>query len=80
VFPGNTGDPAAFTAIVQVVRDKFGLAHRAHQRTAPGLNLIGTRSRSPWRSQNTTSPNPHSQIAMSFQIAVLAYSGGTRTK
>src|SRR5579863_529165 len=25
VFPGNTGDPAAFTAIVQVVRDKFGL-------------------------------------------------------
>ena len=26
VFPGNTGDPAAFTAIVQVVRDKFGLA------------------------------------------------------
>ena len=26
VFPGNTGDPAAFTAIVEVVRDKFGLA------------------------------------------------------
>ncbi|HEY6276766.1 MAG TPA: IS1634 family transposase [Streptosporangiaceae bacterium] len=26
VFPGNTGDPAAFTGIVQVVRDKFGLA------------------------------------------------------
>jgi hypothetical protein len=26
VFPGNTGDPAAFTEIVQVVRDKFGLA------------------------------------------------------
>jgi hypothetical protein len=26
VFPGNTGDPAAFTAIVTVVRDKFGLA------------------------------------------------------
>jgi hypothetical protein len=26
VFPGNTGDPAAFTAIIQVVRDKFGLA------------------------------------------------------
>jgi hypothetical protein len=25
VFPGNTGDPSAFTAIVQVVRDKFGL-------------------------------------------------------
>ena len=25
VFPGNTGDPAAFTAIVQVVRDRFGL-------------------------------------------------------
>src|SRR5579863_7680030 len=25
VFPGNTGDPAAFTAIVQVVRDKFSL-------------------------------------------------------
>jgi hypothetical protein len=26
VFPGNTGDPAAFTEIVQVLRDKFGLA------------------------------------------------------
>jgi hypothetical protein len=26
VFPGNTGDPAAFTEIVQVMRDKFGLA------------------------------------------------------
>jgi len=26
VFEGNTGDPAAFTAIVDVVRDKFGLA------------------------------------------------------
>ncbi len=25
VFPGSTGDPAAFTGIVQVVRDKFGL-------------------------------------------------------
>jgi hypothetical protein len=25
VFPGNTGDPAAFTGIVQVIRDKFGL-------------------------------------------------------
>jgi hypothetical protein len=25
VFPGNTGDPASFTAIVKVVRDKFGL-------------------------------------------------------
>src|SRR6516225_1788680 len=26
VFPGNTGDPVAFTEIVQVLRDKFGLA------------------------------------------------------
>ncbi len=26
VFPGNTGDPAAFTEIVKVVRDKSGLA------------------------------------------------------
>jgi hypothetical protein len=26
VFPGNTGDPAAFTAIADVVRDKFRLA------------------------------------------------------
>src|SRR5438477_1931579 len=26
VLPGNTGDPAAFTGIVQVVREKFGLA------------------------------------------------------
>jgi hypothetical protein len=25
VFPGSTGDPGAFTEIVQVVRDKFGL-------------------------------------------------------
>ncbi len=27
VFPGSTGDPAAFTAIVKVVRDTFGLEH-----------------------------------------------------
>ena len=26
VFPGGTGDPSAFTAIADVVRDKFGLA------------------------------------------------------
>jgi hypothetical protein len=26
VFPGNTGDPAAFTDITGVIRDKFGLA------------------------------------------------------
>jgi hypothetical protein len=26
VFPGNTGDPAAFTQIVAVIRDTFGLA------------------------------------------------------
>src|SRR5499427_7544288 len=26
VLPGNAGDPAAFTQIVQVIRDKFGLA------------------------------------------------------
>ncbi|MFZ0191749.1 MAG: IS1634 family transposase [Streptosporangiaceae bacterium] len=26
VFPGNTGDPAAFTAIADVIRNKFGLA------------------------------------------------------
>jgi hypothetical protein len=26
VFPGNTGDPAAFTEIVEVLRGKFGLA------------------------------------------------------
>jgi len=26
VLPGNTGDPAAFTQIVKVIRDKFGLA------------------------------------------------------
>jgi len=26
VFPGNTGDPAAFTGIIDVIRDKFGLA------------------------------------------------------
>jgi hypothetical protein len=26
VFPGNTGDPAAFTEIVQVIRGEFGLA------------------------------------------------------
>ena len=26
VFPGNTGDPSAFTAIADVVRNKFGLA------------------------------------------------------
>ena len=34
VFPGNTGDPAAFTEIVQVVRDTFGLA---------GMVMVGDR-------------------------------------
>ncbi len=29
IFPGNTGDPDAFTEIVTVVRDKVGLARRA---------------------------------------------------
>jgi DDE family transposase len=29
VFPGNTGDPGAFTEIVEVVREKFGLAQMA---------------------------------------------------
>lgn len=28
VFDGNTGDPAAFTQIVHVVRDRFGLEQR----------------------------------------------------
>ena len=32
VFPGNTGDPAAFTQIVRVVRDTFGLARHGHGR------------------------------------------------
>ena len=26
MFPGNTGDPSAFTSIVDVIRKKFGLA------------------------------------------------------
>jgi hypothetical protein len=34
VLPGNTGDPAAFTQIVDVVRDKFGLA---------GMVMVGDR-------------------------------------
>jgi hypothetical protein len=34
VLPGNTGDPAAFTGIVQVVREKFGLA---------GMVMVGDR-------------------------------------
>jgi hypothetical protein len=34
VLPGNTGDPAAFTQIVQVVRDRFGLA---------GMIMVGDR-------------------------------------
>ena len=34
VLPGNTGDPAAFTGIVQVIRDKFGLA---------GMVMVGDR-------------------------------------
>jgi hypothetical protein len=34
VFPGNTGDPAAFTKIVEVVRNKFGLA---------GMVMVGDR-------------------------------------
>ncbi|MGA8465142.1 MAG: IS1634 family transposase [Trebonia sp.] len=34
VLPGNTGDPAAFTGIVQVVRERFGLA---------GMVMVGDR-------------------------------------
>ena len=34
VFPGNTGDPAAFTAIADVVRKKFGLARWSWSATA----------------------------------------------
>src|SRR4029077_12289433 len=34
VLPGNTGDPAAFTQIVQVVRERFGLA---------GMVMVGDR-------------------------------------
>ena len=34
VFPGNTGDPSAFTEIVTVVRNKFGLA---------GMVMVGDR-------------------------------------
>jgi transposase len=34
VFPGNTGDPAAFTQITGVVREKFGLA---------GMVMVGDR-------------------------------------
>jgi hypothetical protein len=34
VFPGNTGDPAAFTRITGVVREKFGLA---------GMVMVGDR-------------------------------------
>ena len=34
VFPGNTGDPAAFTAITDVVRKKFGLARWPSSATA----------------------------------------------
>ncbi|HEY2306359.1 MAG TPA: IS1634 family transposase [Streptosporangiaceae bacterium] len=34
VFPGNTGDPAAFTQITEVVRAKFGLA---------GMVMVGDR-------------------------------------
>ena len=34
VLPGNTGDPAAFTGIVTVLRDKFGLAQMVMSATA----------------------------------------------
>ena len=34
MLPGNTGDPAAFTGIVQVVRERFGLA---------GMVMVGDR-------------------------------------
>ena len=34
VFPGNTGDPSAFTEVVEVVRDKFRLA---------GMVMVGDR-------------------------------------
>ena len=53
VFPGNTGDPAAFTQITEVVRDKFGLRDMVmvrepghdHQRPDPGPESAGGRGR-----------------------------------
>jgi len=50
VFPGNTGDPAAFTEIAEVVRKKFGLAQIIRQplhqpacmhQVEPGRQLLG---------------------------------------
>ena len=51
VFPGNTGDPSAFTEIADVVRDKFGLAQMVmvgdqgddHQRPDRGPEPAGRR-------------------------------------
>ena len=51
VFPGNTGDPGAFTAIVDVVREKFGAGADGHgrrpgddhQRPDPGPEPAGGR-------------------------------------
>ena len=61
VFPGNTGDPAAFTAIADVVRDKFGLAQMVmvgdrghdHLRPDPALNQ---------REDGTPRPDPYRWI------------------
>ena len=69
VFPGNTGDPAAFTGIVQVLRDKFGLAkmvmvgdrghdHQRPDRRAEPARRTGRRGRIPTGGSPRCAPRP----------------------
>jgi hypothetical protein len=61
VFPGNTGDPAAFTQITGVLRDKFGLA----QMVMVGDRGMITSARIAalnQREDGTTRPDPYGWI------------------
>jgi hypothetical protein len=61
VFPGNTGDPAAFTAIADVVRNKFGLAQMVMvgDRGMITSARIGALNR---REDGTPQPDPYGWI------------------
>src|SRR6266566_1276917 len=61
VFPGNTGDPAAFTSIADVVREKFGLAHMVMAGDRGMITSARIRALNQ-REDGTPRPDPYSWI------------------
>src|SRR5579863_10075051 len=61
VFPGNTGDPASFTQIVSVVRDKFGLRDMVMVGDRGMITSARIRALNQ-REDGTTRPDPYGWI------------------